>query len=444
MNKKKYYSIFVNIVLAITFAFTMQGYCQGGAGYMYLEIDGGTIEGPNADGSFNIFEFSNKFYHPVNDQFQVSDKLYRTLPEVQIELSQASPELFEALINYRIVDQVQFKFLRETQGELEVYYTLTLTNAEINSVNTGYSSNGLDPNRDSETISFWSNEFEWEYIEGGINYQYNFGIGKRAGILKNAELVTMRIVGQNGAPIVGPREDESSEVLLFNGGCLIPYEENNPDDPPSTLNTRTYKPFQVTKLLDQMNPLLLRALCENEVLQDVTFRFYREGSAEEYYRITLFDARVVADSLCIYVDETTPNYGYQYETVYFTFNSIQWLDVDSGIEFHDDVIVSRIISQSPNYSGDFKLRNFPNPFNSSTKIFFSLPKEFEKERINLSIYDLSGRLVKELLNKEVNSPYNFVSWDSRNQYGSLVPSGNYFYRVTAGGQSQTGKLILLK
>lgn len=86
---------------------------------------------------------------------------------------------------------------------------------------------------------------------------------------------------------------------------------------------------------------------------------------------------------------------------------------------------------------EYKLsQNFPNPFNPSTTIQFSIP---HSQFVNLKVYDVLGREVSTLVNEE-KLPGNYeVKFD-----GSNLPSGIYFYRLQAGSFSQTKKLLLLK
>jgi M6 family metalloprotease-like protein len=80
--------------------------------------------------------------------------------------------------------------------------------------------------------------------------------------------------------------------------------------------------------------------------------------------------------------------------------------------------------------------NYPNPFNPTTWISFSLPRE---SRVKLEIYNVLGEKVETLLNEDLPAGYRKVEWDA----GSL-PSGIYFYRLTAGDGTQTKKMLLLK
>ena len=86
-------------------------------------------------------------------------------------------------------------------------------------------------------------------------------------------------------------------------------------------------------------------------------------------------------------------------------------------------------------------QNFPNPFNPSTTIRYSL---LGPENISIKIYDVSGQLVKEI-NKEHNQAGEFeVIWDGKNNFSQKVSSGTYFYQLSVGNYNEAKKMILLK
>jgi hypothetical protein len=86
--------------------------------------------------------------------------------------------------------------------------------------------------------------------------------------------------------------------------------------------------------------------------------------------------------------------------------------------------------------------NHPNPFNPSTTLEFSLPRNAQ---VNLRVLDVSGRLVSQLLTGEaLSAGWHSVPWRGRDDAGKLVPSGVYFYRLQAAGETVTGRMLLLK
>ncbi len=84
---------------------------------------------------------------------------------------------------------------------------------------------------------------------------------------------------------------------------------------------------------------------------------------------------------------------------------------------------------------------YPNPFNSSTNVKFSLP---EKADVDLSIYNMLGQLVKSLRFENMASGERSISWDGTGNSGDEVSSGVYLYRITAGEYRATSRMILLK
>ncbi len=85
--------------------------------------------------------------------------------------------------------------------------------------------------------------------------------------------------------------------------------------------------------------------------------------------------------------------------------------------------------------------NYPNPFNQSTFICFEIA---QKKRVDIKIYDLSGRLVKNLVNQEFSPGLYQIQWNGTNYSGEIVASGAYLIKVIAGNQNRSGKAIFLK
>ena len=81
-------------------------------------------------------------------------------------------------------------------------------------------------------------------------------------------------------------------------------------------------------------------------------------------------------------------------------------------------------------------QNFPNPFNPSTKIEFSLPV---KQEVSLKVFNLLGQEIATLLNKEMNEGTYNLNFDA-----SSLSSGVYLYQLRAGNFVQTKKMTLLK
>lgn len=86
-------------------------------------------------------------------------------------------------------------------------------------------------------------------------------------------------------------------------------------------------------------------------------------------------------------------------------------------------------------------QNYPNPFNPVTKIVFDITAKGRSERtkINLSVFDVTGKQVAELVNTEIAPGIYEAEFD-----GSNHPSGVYYYRLTTEGFVETRKMVLLK
>jgi len=85
--------------------------------------------------------------------------------------------------------------------------------------------------------------------------------------------------------------------------------------------------------------------------------------------------------------------------------------------------------------------SFPNPFNPSTTICFTLPVASE---VTLSVYDLAGRRILDLHSGEMDQGSHEVQWHGVDFRGTPVTSGIYLYRLEAGERVVTRKMTLLK
>ena len=84
---------------------------------------------------------------------------------------------------------------------------------------------------------------------------------------------------------------------------------------------------------------------------------------------------------------------------------------------------------------------YPNPFNPATQIKYDLP---EDAFVNISIYDVMGRMIKSLSNANQTAGYHSLQWDATNDFGEGVSAGMYIYTIQAGEFRQTRKMVLLK
>jgi len=111
----------------------------------------------------------------------------------------------------------------------------------------------------------------------------------------------------------------------------------------------------------------------------------------------------------------------------YEYGSLPWVT-------NDDPII-------PAVENVISATNYPNPFNPSTTIAFSLPLA---GIATVEIYNLKGQKVRSLLHARLPSGDHKAIWDGSNDNNQPVSSGIYFYRINSGKQSRTGKMILAK
>jgi len=152
--------------------------------------------------------------------------------------------------------------------------------------------------------------------------------------------------------------------------------------------------------------------------------------------------------------------------VFYTTDLIDWIDFSNGLESYDFSVSQLVATDDYLYKtgGTFNtyqislsdlgtqpekkkptqfkiIQNYPNPFNPITNMRYDLP---EATNVTISIYDIMGREVRNLINTNQNSGYKSVVWNGTNNNGEMVSGGMYFYTIKTNTFSQTRKMILLK
>ena len=125
---------------------------------------------------------------------------------------------------------------------------------------------------------------------------------------------------------------------------------------------------------------------------------------------------------------------------------VVWTDTRTGdrdifLDRFENPVVTGVLPDPDVPGASYLSQSFPNPFNPTTTIEFGLK---ESNLVSLRIYDVSGRLVRVLVEKSYAEGRYREQWDGRDQNGVSVASGVYFCRLTAGTFSQTRKMVLLR
>ena len=93
----------------------------------------------------------------------------------------------------------------------------------------------------------------------------------------------------------------------------------------------------------------------------------------------------------------------------------------------------------------FMINNpYPNPFNPSTTIEYGLPLRHTDQQVSIRVYDINGRLVNTLVNRQQAAGWHSIVWNGKNNLGSQVSSGVYLVRVIAGTEVKLIKVMFLR
>lgn len=113
---------------------------------------------------------------------------------------------------------------------------------------------------------------------------------------------------------------------------------------------------------------------------------------------------------------------------------LKQIDNDGNFKYYDSITVKLNAKTKAEL-----MNNYPNPFNPSTAIKFYLPGT---EKVTIKIYDVLGKKVKTLFNRQTDAGYHIVYWNGRNSSGNSVASGVYIYRLSAVPSKSSGKTFV--
>lgn len=139
-----------------------------------------------------------------------------------------------------------------------------------------------------------------------------------------------------------------------------------------------------------------------------------------------------------------------------TFRSVFMSAAFEGVQAADeDLVMGRILAWLTEPTGGTGVtpipsaaplalslsQNAPNPFSGSTSLRFAVPNAGP---VKLSVYNVGGRKVVDLVNRAMDAGTYSADWDGRDSHGARVAGGVYFYRLTAGGESLTKEMVRLR
>jgi hypothetical protein len=161
--------------------------------------------------------------------------------------------------------------------------------------------------------------------------------------------------------------------------------------------------------------MVLRAESEKGAFHEISALIQGAGTSSDRREYTFRDERI----------DSGNSYWYQ----------LKQLDFDGQVKLHGPIKVAAVENDNkaevfPNESR--LLDNYPNPFVAGTKIRLIVADE-DNSPVMISIYDLLGRKVFDLVNKQLLPGRHEFTWEGKNQSGSLLPSGSYFCSMTTSG-----------
>ncbi|MBN1999219.1 T9SS type A sorting domain-containing protein, partial [candidate division KSB1 bacterium] len=240
---------------------------------------------------------------------------------------------------------------------------------------------------------------------------------------------------------LGSRDGASMTMTNYNCGDN-PYYMTlvlEPGDPVIINNNipLTQQPIAVTLVsftATAINNFVILTWQTGTEINHAGFNLYRSSRPEEGYEkmnpaLIASRGNATGGYLYEYQDQPPQNGTWYYKLQDISTDGKSTLHAPVGVEYNA-IPLSYALHQ-----------NHPNPFNPSTRIRYELP---ESGYVSIRVYDTGGRLVRTLVAEQKTAGVYFVTWDRSNESGMPVPSGIYFYRMTAGEFSQTRKMTVIK
>ncbi|MCK4352278.1 carboxypeptidase regulatory-like domain-containing protein [candidate division WOR-3 bacterium] len=248
-------------------------------------------------------------------------------------------------------------------------------------------------------------------------------------------------------PISGtiPPEDSIDILISYDASGLtldstyyawLKINSNDPDEPivsvPVTLTTTSQGE---TPVIDSINP---QSPCTTQIDSSILLTVYAHAPNPE-------------DSLTYKwsIDTTASGSTYLYSSHEKTVDTVKVI-VSDGI-LNDStqwiiIVETGIEEKPPSLPRVFAIhQNVPNPFTKTTEIRYQIPDLRQKNiTVSLKIYDITGTLIRTLVNESQKPNYYKVIWNGHNEIGKRVPAGIYFYRMKAGNFIQIKKAIRIK
>ena len=267
-----------------------------------------------------------------------------------------------------------------------------------------------------------------------LNYDVSLGI------LENTLTITATPDFNGDVPITMLVSDS---VLIDSTSFIVTVNAiNDPPYEPELISPTVLDTFQISTTTDETIPFTWEPSfdADSEVTYKltVTLDYFGNVYTNEYENIT---------------DTTTGISTYEY-AVFMTDNVLSLWNIDYVVEVSDEefTVISEageFIFVNASLSIDSEIipevfalhQNYPNPFNPITSLRYDLPAD---GLVNITIYDMMGRIVKILVNGSQTAGYKSIQWNATNDRNEPVSAGLYLYTIQTGEFRQTKKMVLLK
>lgn len=118
-----------------------------------------------------------------------------------------------------------------------------------------------------------------------------------------------------------------------------------------------------------------------------------------------------------------------------------WFGTGNGLSRYGSAMIIGVGDEAALPEEFAVVSNYPNPFNPSTTISFTLPSAAHAE---LAVYSVTGQKVRTILSGKLTAGVHSAVWDGKDETGKTMSSGVYLARILSGKQSATGKMLLMK
>jgi hypothetical protein len=152
-----------------------------------------------------------------------------------------------------------------------------------------------------------------------------------------------------------------------------------------------------------------------------------------YHNDELLVTTTADDTLYVHSNVQTATNRYYVTAMYGNFESDPSNAVTVNLTTGDEITTSPLES--------YLMPNYPNPFNPSTEISFTLKNA---GKVRISIYNSKGQLIKILIDETLNQGLHSIDWNGKNESGKPCSSGIYFYKMETNNYQNVRKMLLMK